>query len=104
MIDSDLSVTGGAVFPSSPFDTTLLRENAPPTHAAVYFVGEGYFELFDLPMTLGTSFTHEQQVPTDRNAQGPPPDWQDRFVSAYATRKTLVLFGSKDGAIHAVKS
>ncbi len=41
------SVVGAAVFGSSPFDTTLLRENAPPVRATVYFVGEGFFDLFD---------------------------------------------------------
>src|SRR5262245_58351062 len=44
---------------SSPFDVTLLRDNAPPMHASVHFVGEGFFALFGLPMTLGSEFTHD---------------------------------------------
>jgi putative ABC transport system permease protein len=69
------SVTRAAGFNSSPFETTLLRENAPPLQAHVTFVGEGFFEIFGLPMTLGSAFTHEQQTPIARgpNNQGPPP-------------------------------
>jgi putative ABC transport system permease protein len=76
---------------SSPFDTTLLRENAPPLHANVHFVGDGFFELFGLPMTLGAGFTHEQQTPITNPGpqnQGPPPvvvlsyhAWRDWFGS-----------------------
>jgi putative ABC transport system permease protein len=61
---------------SAPFDVTLLRANAPPIHAAVHFVGEGFFELFGLPMTLGSGFTHDQQTPVTngpRPGQGPGP-------------------------------
>lgn len=68
------SVVGGAAFGSSPFAATLLRENAPPVRAAISFVGEGFFELFGLPMTLGAAFTHEQQLPGPRGpGPGPPP-------------------------------
>ncbi len=78
---------------SAPFDVTLLRDNAPPLHAAVYFVGEGFFEVYGLPMTLGSGFTHDQQAPitTGPNpgqAGGPPPvivlshhAWTDLFAS-----------------------
>src|SRR5262249_34937762 len=77
---------------SSPFETTLLRQNAPPVHAKVHFVGEGFFELFELPMTLGSGFTHEQQTPIANGPgpgpQGPPPvivlsyhAWTDLFGS-----------------------
>ena len=45
---------------SPPLDATLLRENAPPIKAGITFVGEGFFELFELPMTLGSPFDHEQ--------------------------------------------
>ena len=78
---------------SAPFDATLLRENAPPVHAAVHFVGDGFFALFELPMTLGGGFTQDQHRPvTGANqgagAQGPPPvvvlthhAWTDLFGS-----------------------
>src|SRR5215471_8527506 len=33
---------------SAPFDVSLIRENAPPVHAVVYAVGEGFFDLFGL--------------------------------------------------------
>jgi putative ABC transport system permease protein len=82
------SIVASAGFGSSPFDATLVRENAPPMKAAVAFVGEGFFELFGLPMTLGAPFTHEQQAPVDRSrpVPGPPPvlvlahhTWTDLF-------------------------
>jgi putative ABC transport system permease protein len=76
--DAKGSIRRAVGMSSSPFDLTLLRENAPPVHAAVCFVGDGFFELFDLPMTLGSGFTHEQQAPLSNGgnpgqAQGPPP-------------------------------
>jgi putative ABC transport system permease protein len=69
------STVGAAAFGSSTFDTTLLRETAPPVKAAVSFVGDGFFELFGLPMTLGAPFTREQQAPFVRgpNDNGPGP-------------------------------
>ncbi|MBZ5559072.1 MAG: ABC transporter permease [Acidobacteriia bacterium] len=82
------SIAGAAGFGSAPLDATLLRENAPPVHAAVSFVGEGFFELFGLPMTLGTPFTHEQQVPTTGRGPGPPP------VTVLSHRTWTEMFGS----------
>jgi len=88
------SVVAGTAFGSSPFDATLLRDNAAPMKASVTFVGEGFFELFGLPMTLGAPFTHEQQVPLPRPAapgpgpQGPPP------VLVLSHRAWTELFGS----------
>jgi predicted permease len=72
-----LAQAGGSIdravgIASSSFDVTLLRENAPPMHAAVFAVGDGFFELFGLPMTLGSGFTHEQQTPV-ANAPGAAP-------------------------------
>jgi len=63
---------------SAPLDATLQRDNAPPVKTNVYFVGDGFFELFELPMALGRGFTHEEQmpfvpVPNQPNQQGPPP-------------------------------
>ncbi len=87
-----LNQAGGSIeramgFGSSPFDVTLLRDNAQPVRARVSFVGEGFFEVFGLPMTLGSAFTHEQQAPVDRGP-GPPPIvilthrvWRDLFGS-----------------------
>src|ERR1051325_10277569 len=34
-------------------DFTLLAEDQTPSHAAVSFVTEGFFEVFGLPMTMG---------------------------------------------------
>ena len=78
---------------SAPLDATLLRDNAPPVHATVNTVGDGFFEMFGLPMTLGAGFTHEQQTPIvngpdPRQGGGPPPvvvlsyhAWTDLFGS-----------------------
>ncbi|HEV3058462.1 MAG TPA: ABC transporter permease [Vicinamibacterales bacterium] len=84
---SQASIVRAAGFGSAPFDVTLLRENAAPVHAAVYFVGEGFFDLFGLPMTLGGAFTHEQHAPTGRG-QGPPP------MTVLSHRAWTEMFGS----------
>ena len=92
-----LNEAGGSIeravgMSSAPLDTTLLRENAPPVHADVHFVGEGFFDLFGLPMTLGSAFTHDQHMPVNGpnllQGQGPPPVivlshhvWTDLFGS-----------------------
>ena len=71
------SIVRAAGMSSSPFDVTLLRENASPVHAALCFVGDGFFDVLDLPMALGSGFTHAQQAPQSNGAngqaQGPPP-------------------------------
>jgi putative ABC transport system permease protein len=63
-------------------DLTLLREDGAPMKTAVYGVSEGFFEMFGLPMTLGTGFTPEQYA-----SEGPPVvvisrrAWRDLFNS-----------------------
>jgi putative ABC transport system permease protein len=90
-----LNQTAGSIvravgYGSSPLDATLLRENAPPTHATITFVGEGFFDVFGLPMTLGSAFTHEQHVPVQGQgqAQGVPP------VMVLSHRSWTEMFGS----------
>jgi putative ABC transport system permease protein len=74
---------------AAPFDVTLLRENAQPVHAAIFAVGEGFFDLFGLPMTLGSGFTHDQHIPTGQpQGPGPPP------VAVLSHRVWTELFGS----------
>ena len=81
------SIVQAVAFSSAPLDATLLRENAPPVGATVHFVGDGFFEVFGLPMTLGSGFTREQQAPPDPKhpSQAPPVlvlsyhAWQDFF-------------------------
>jgi putative ABC transport system permease protein len=84
------SIVASAGFSSAPLDATLLRENAPPVKVAVVFAGDGFFDLFGLPMTLGAPFTHEQQAPVDRSRPGPGPPpvfilahhtWTDLFAA-----------------------
>jgi len=87
---------------SSAFDVTLLRDNAPSLRAIVYGVGEGFFNLFGLPMTLGAGFAHDQHVaapPAAAGGQQPnvPPvivlshrAWTDFFGSdAHIVGKTI---------------
>src|SRR5262245_57418051 len=50
---SNVSLTHAAAVNASPFEPTLLRENAAPVHVTAYGVSEGFFDLFGLPMTLG---------------------------------------------------
>jgi putative ABC transport system permease protein len=88
---SPISITGAVAYSNAPFEITLLRDNAAPVTAATYVVGDGFFELFGLPMTLGSAFTHEQQAPIARGngaGPGPPPvivlsyrAWTDWFGS-----------------------
>src|SRR6516164_7679644 len=74
---------------SAPFDVTLLRENAQPVHTTIFGVGEGFFDLFGLPMTLGSGFGHDQHVPTgQRQGPGPPP------LAVLSHRVWTELFGS----------
>ena len=40
-------------------DLTLLRDDGTPVRTSVSVVGDGFFELFGLPVTLGTAFTPE---------------------------------------------
>ena len=65
--DPKLSIERAAGF--QPGDLTLLADDGTPTHVKVYAVGEGFFELFGLPMTVG-GFAHEDHVPI----QPPPPN------------------------------
>jgi putative ABC transport system permease protein len=70
------SIVRAVAFSSAPIALTLLRDNAPPVHADVYLVGEGFFDLFGLPMRLGSDFSHEQQLPVapgQGQGPGPPP-------------------------------
>jgi len=63
--DPSLSIERAAA--TQPRDLTLLRDDGTPQHAKVYFVTDGFFELFGLPMTLG-GFSRDQFVPFT-----PPP-------------------------------
>jgi predicted permease len=54
-----------------PTDLTLLHADGTPQHVKVYGVTEGFFELFELPMTLG-GFVHEHFVRPAPPAPNPP--------------------------------
>ena len=54
--DPKLSIEHAAGY--VPGDLTLLATDGTPSHVQIYAVGEGFFELFGLPMTLG-GFKHD---------------------------------------------
>jgi putative ABC transport system permease protein len=69
-------------------DTTLAGEEATgqslePVQVIVHSVSEGFFELFGLPMTLGTGFSPEHHVPVvfKPPAPGQPPPTPPAFVA-----------------------
>src|SRR5205814_1647859 len=74
--DPKLSIGRAAGLQSG--DLTLLAADGTPSHVQVYFVTEGFFELFGLPMTMG-GFSHDDfkvLPPPQPNAPpqpGPPP-------------------------------
>jgi hypothetical protein len=78
-------------------DGTLLDKDDNPRNVPVYLVGEGFFELFELPMTLGGF------KPEHFTAQGPPAAavisyrvWQDMYNSDPAVvGKPLRFAGSR---------
>jgi len=61
-------------------DVTLLRDDGTPLRTRVFGVTEGFFELFGLPLALGSGFSHGQFV-----GNAPPVVvisyrvWQDMF-------------------------
>src|SRR5579872_2313759 len=79
---------------SSPLDATLLRENAPPVHATVHFVGEGLFETFGVPMTIGSTFTHDEETPLPPPAPGQPPQPGPQPVVVLSHHAWTDYFGS----------
>ncbi|MGE0451266.1 MAG: ABC transporter permease [Vicinamibacterales bacterium] len=81
LLDPALSIDQVSMV-TAPFDATLLDDAGRPTPASVAAAGEGFFELFALPMSLGRPFTHEETV----GAQNAPPVailsyaiWQSMF-------------------------
>lgn len=74
--DPKLSVERAAGY--TPFDFTLLAADGTPSNVPVYFVTEGFFELFGLPMTTG-GFSHNDFAvlppppPNAPRVQGSPP-------------------------------
>ena len=114
IVQSPGSVAQAAGYGSSGFDFTLLRDGAPPVHAIIDGVGEGFFEILGLPMTLGSPFTHEQQAPLARGpgqAQGPPPmlvvshhAWTEFFGSDPQIVGKTVRFAELTGTVVGVAS
>ena len=57
-----LSIVRAAGVSSQPFDTTLVRDNAPSVHAVASGVTQGFFDLLGLPIIIGSGFGHEDHV------------------------------------------
>jgi predicted permease len=69
---------------ANPQDVNFLRNDGVPVHKVAYATTEGFFELFGLPMTLGSSKT-TQPVGPNGQPNGPPTViisyrvWHDLF-------------------------
>src|SRR5690348_18013548 len=61
--DPKLSVERAAGLQSG--DLTLLAADGTPSHVQAYFVTEGFFEVFGLPMTAG-GFSHDEDRKSTR--------------------------------------
>src|SRR5262249_51323251 len=84
---------------SSAFDVTLLREGAQPLRAAVYGVGEGFFDMFELPMTLGSGFTSEHHTPAPAQPNAPPGQQQGPPPVVVLSYRAWTDFFGRDPAI-----
>src|SRR5262249_33249915 len=61
-------VDGVGAYAARPFDASLMRDDGTPVSIAVTGASEGFFEVLGLPMVLGRTFTHEEQVSAGRDA------------------------------------
>jgi putative ABC transport system permease protein len=69
----DPSLPVAALSAGTPtFEATVLGRDGSPMPLSVAGVGEGFFELFGLPMALGRTFTHQEHVPSS-GPNGPVP-------------------------------
>lgn len=59
---------GVGAYASRPFDASLMRDDGSPVSIAVSGVSEGFFDVLGLPLVLGRTFTHEEQVSAGRDA------------------------------------
>jgi len=55
-------VAAAAAYVPQPFDATLIRSDGTPINAKIDGVGDGFFNLLGLPMTLGRAFTHDEHI------------------------------------------
>src|SRR6185436_8025006 len=72
---------------SSRLDTTILRDDGTALNVMAYGVTEGFFEIFEMPPSVGRTFTHEEYQP-----RGAPA-----IVLSYHLWRNL--FGSDPAAI-----
>jgi len=95
-------------------DLTLLAADGTPSHVQVYFVTEGFFEVFGLPMTLG-GFSHEDfkvippPPPNTPPQPGPPPAvvistgmWKQFFNGDPAVVGKPIHFAEFNGTVSGV--
>ena len=86
-----------------PQEATFLGKDGTPRRTRVYAVTEGFFEVFGLPMTLGSGFTPDQIVDN-----GPPTAiishrvWRDEFGSDPAIVGKPIKFAEVATTIAAV--
>ena len=110
--DPKLSVEHAAGMQSG--DLTLLAADGTPSHVTAYFVTEGFFELFGLPMTLG-GFSHDDfkvlppPPPNTPRQPGPPPRvvistrmWKDFYKGDPAVVGKPIHFGEFNSTVAGV--
>jgi predicted permease len=71
LLDPSLSLAAVAAG-TSTFEATVIGQDGTPRALSAAGVGEGFFELFGLPMALGRAFTHQEHAPSTA-PNGPPP-------------------------------
>ena len=59
---------GVGAYATRPFEASLMRDDGTPVSIAVTGVSEGFFDVLGLPLVLGRTFTHEEQVSAGRDA------------------------------------
>jgi predicted permease len=94
--DPKLSIERAAGF--QPFDLTLLASDGTPSHAQVYAVTEGFFELFGLPMTAG-GFKHDDFTVLPPPPPNAPPQQGPAPAVVISTRLWKQLYNSDPAVI-----
>ena len=85
-----MSIVHAAAMSAQPFDATLVRDDGTPLHVVLTGVGEGFFDLFGLPMVRGGGLTHDHHV-----VAGP----QAPFAIVVSYRAWTTMFGSDPNII-----
>jgi len=94
--DPKLSIERAAGY--IPGDLTLLADDGTPSHVQIYAVGEGFFELFGLPMTLG-GFKHEDFAVIPPPPPNSPPQAGPPFTVVISQRLWKQFYNSDPAVV-----